>query len=583
VRGAYAKTKEVAERNGGEGTQYQSGTDYAQTKTEQAARSAAQSAGRGATGAAKKAVTTARDAHNAIKDVRQGTQGAGQATGTAAKQTARTAQQQATGTAAKQAASTARKQAIHAASRQAAQRSAARTAAGTRQATVTATRQATTNTASAAKAAVKQGTKATVKSASKSIKTAGATAKTAIKTSKHTAQAARTTAKATQIAARSAAQAARAASRATAAALRAAARGIAVFTKMAIAAVKSLAAVIAAGGWMAVAVILVICLVGLIAASAFGIFFTGGDMGDGNPTLREAIADINQEHQDRIEQIKTDNPHDDLMLSGTRAKWQEVLAIYAVKATTDTDSPLDTITLDGHRQQMLRDVFWDMNTIEYRTEDRQVTEIIAVEQEDGTVTEETETYTRRTLYITLLAKTAAETAATSGFTQKQTGLVDELLTPAYASAWQSVLYGIHSGSGDIVEVATSQIGNTGGEPFWSWYGFSSRVEWCACFVSWCANETGYIQSGVIPRFSYCPTGAGWFRDAGRWQSRGYAPKPGDIIFFDWEQDGTSDHVGIVEFSDGTTVHTIEGNSSNAVRRNTYDINNSAIYGYGVIE
>lgn len=116
------------------------------------------------------------------------------------------------------------------------------------------------------------------------------------------------------------------------------------------------------------------------------------------------------------------------------------------------------------------------------------------------------------------------------------------------------------GSSDIVQVAFSQIGNIGGEPYWSWYGYSSRVEWCACFVSWCANQCGYINSGIIPKFSACQIeGVAWFRTCGLWQERGYEPKAGDIIFFDWEADGHSDHVGIVERCENGKVYTIEGN------------------------
>jgi cell wall-associated NlpC family hydrolase len=145
-----------------------------------------------------------------------------------------------------------------------------------------------------------------------------------------------------------------------------------------------------------------------------------------------------------------------------------------------------------------------------------------------------------------------------------------------------VLYGIHAGSSDIVEVAASQVGNVGGQPYWSWYGFGSRVEWCATFVSWCANECGYIETGIIPKFAACQTqGIPWFKDRGQWAERGYAPQPGDIIFFDWGRDGVSDHVGIVESCDGTTVHTIEGNSGDACNRRTYNVNSPSICGYGL--
>jgi len=147
--------------------------------------------------------------------------------------------------------------------------------------------------------------------------------------------------------------------------------------------------------------------------------------------------------------------------------------------------------------------------------------------------------------------------------------------------WSAVLYGIHNGSGDIVAVAVSQIGNVNGEPYWSWYGFDSRVAWCACFVSWCANECGYIDAGIIPRFAACQSqGIPWFTERGLYQAPGYVPAPGDIIFFDWEQDGNSDHVGIVEYVEGEVVHTVEGNTSNSVARRSYRLDSKNICGYG---
>lgn len=136
---------------------------------------------------------------------------------------------------------------------------------------------------------------------------------------------------------------------------------------------------------------------------------------------------------------------------------------------------------------------------------------------------------------------------------------------------------------DIVEVALKQLGNVGGRPFWRWYGFRSRVEWCACFVSWCANECGYIDDGVVLKFSYCQTGANWFKSKHRWQSRYHEPEEGDIVFFDWEGDGHTDHVGIVERCEGGRVYTVEGNSGDRVRQKNYAVGSRLIYGYGVME
>lgn len=115
----------------------------------------------------------------------------------------------------------------------------------------------------------------------------------------------------------------------------------------------------------------------------------------------------------------------------------------------------------------------------------------------------------------------------------------------------------------------------------AWYGFNSRVEWCACFVSWCADQCGYIESGLVPKFAGCVDGANWFKSNGKWQDRTYEPKVGDIIFFDWEGDGTTDHVGIVEKCENGTVYTVEGNSGDACKQRQYAVGSSNIYGYGI--
>lgn len=143
---------------------------------------------------------------------------------------------------------------------------------------------------------------------------------------------------------------------------------------------------------------------------------------------------------------------------------------------------------------------------------------------------------------------------------------------------------MNSLSQKLVETARSQIGNVGGEPYWSWYGFETRVEWCACFVSWCANECGYIERGAIPKFSLCTDGVNWFRSQGQWLEGTEEPSPGMIIFFDRArngQDGNADHVGIVERVEGGMVYTIEGNSGDECRERSYAVGYYEILGYGI--
>ena len=137
------------------------------------------------------------------------------------------------------------------------------------------------------------------------------------------------------------------------------------------------------------------------------------------------------------------------------------------------------------------------------------------------------------------------------------------------------------GSTDMIMVAASQIGNEGGEIYWRWYGFSSHVDWCAVFVSWCADQAGLIDDGSMPKFAVCDNGIRWFVEKGRWFNRNIEPKPGMIIFFDWDGDGRSDHVGIVEKFEEGMIYTIEGNSGDICRRRCYDVGSSVIMGYGI--
>lgn len=355
--------------------------------------------------------------------------------------------------------------------------------------------------------------------------------------------------------------------------------GALAFAKMAAAALRSLQAVVGFAGGAATAVVVLVCIVGLVASSAFGVFFTGGDMGDGNPALREVVMRIDEDYTQRIEDAKAQNAADEVALSGSKASWSDVIAVFAVRCAHDPSDPMDVVTMDASRQSLLEETFWQMNAVETSVEQREVTEIKLSYADDGTPIESQETVTRTILRINLERKTAQEAADLWAFSAEQRGILDELLDSENAKLWQMVLHGA-VGSGDIAEVAASQIGNVGGAPYWSWYGFSSRVEWCACFVSWCANECGYIEAGVIPKFSYCPSGVQWFREAGLWLPGGSEPSAGDIVFFDWNHDGTSDHVGIVESCDGTTVHTIEGNSSDSCRRRSYSVTSASILGYG---
>lgn len=435
-------------------------------------------------------------------------------------------------------------------------------------------------TARSGKKTVKTAARGTVKTTQKSVKTAQATSKAAIKTAEHTAKATQAAAKASVKAAQRAAQAARVTARAAIAAVKAAVKATAAAVKAIIAGTKALIAAIAAGGWIAVIVILVICLIGMLVGSVFGIFFSGEDSGNGM-TMQTVVREINTEYDSRLDEIKSDTAYDVLEMSGSRAVWKEVLAVYSVKTTTDPDNPQEVATMDDNKKQLLTDIFWEMNKISSRTESKTETVITETDDGHGNIVQTETTQTRTYLYITVSHKTAEEMADQYGFDDEQRQMLSELLADENNSLWSQVLYGISVGDGEIVTVALSQVGNTGGQPYWSWYGFNSRVEWCACFVSWCANECGYIENGIIPKFAGCIQGSEWFKERGQWQDGSFTPEAGHIIFFDWEGDGLTDHVGIVERVENGTVYTVEGNSGDACRQNSYSIGSSVIYGYGI--
>ena len=293
------------------------------------------------------------------------------------------------------------------------------------------------------------------------------------------------------------------------------------------------------------------------------------------------ISDLNTEFINKITKIQKENPYDEYDIDSNRAEWKDVLAIYSVKVNGGNNQN-EVLTLNDEKVQILKDIFWEMNDITYTKEESSHEEI-----KIGLTSTERITVTTVKLHIKIKGKTVEEMAEKYNFNQEQMKQLAELTDERYASMWSSVIYGSSIGSSDIVTVAAAQIGNVGGQPYWSWYGFKSRVEWCACFVSWCANECGYIEAGLIPKFAGCQSeGVAWFKACGLWKERGFVAKPGDIIFFDWAdkdtgvRSGSADHVGIVEKVENGRVYTIEGNSSDSCRRRDYDINSLDILGYG---
>ncbi len=401
--------------------------------------------------------------------------------------------------------------------------------------------------------ASKRPTGQAVRAVGRTAKTTQRSAKNAVRAAQRAAQTAKVTAKAAPATVRNAAKAAAAAA------------------KGAIAALKALAAAVAAGGSVVIAVVLVICLAGLLIASPFGIFFADGSSPDAiSPSA--AIVQLGGEFSDKLTELRSSGAFDRVEVQGGMPVWAEVFAVFATK-TAAADNALPVAVLDADAMERLRTVFWDMTKI-----------ATAVETIDHPASGDTPAWTETMLTITVTPRTPDDMRVFYSFTNQQSAMLDELLTPESLALWSDLLYGA---SGGIVAVAMSQVGNVGGQPYWNWYGFDSRVEWCACFVSWCANECGYIDAGTIPKFASCSRGVQWFKARDLWQENDYEPRPGDIAFFDWDnkgssgpQDGVPDHVGIVERVEGSVIYTVEGNSGDSCCQRSYSVGHYEVLGFG---
>ena len=430
---------------------------------------------------------------------------------------------------------------------------------------------------SAGKKNIKLASKEAAKTTQRSVKTAEHTAKASIKTSQQTAKAAQKTAQATVKASQKAAQAAKATAKATANAVKAAAKATIATVKAIIAGTKALVAAIAAGGWIAVVIIMIVVLLG----SAVAMFGGGSESNTytqvsaeveaydplirqyakqyGIPEYVELIKAVMMQEsggrgldpmQAAEGSFNTKYPHEPNGIKDPEYSIQcGVQELKAALTSAEVESPIDM----EHIKLALQGYNFGNGYISW-----------AKSKYGGY------SYANAVEFSTQQAQRLGWDSY--GDTQYPAHV---LRYYPYGRAFTA------GGNQAIVEVALTQIGNQGGQPYWSWYGFDSRVEWCACFVSWCADQCGYIESGLVPKFAGCVDGANWFKSNGKWQNRTYEPKAGDIIFFDWEGDGTTDHVGIVEKCENGTVYTVEGNSGDACKQRQYVVGSSNIYGYGI--
>ena len=430
---------------------------------------------------------------------------------------------------------------------------------------------------SAGKKNIKLAGKEATKTTQRSVKTAEHTAKASIKTSQQTAKAAQKTAQAKVKASQKAAQAAKKAAKATADTVKATAKATVAAVKAIIAGTKALVAAIAAGGWIAVLIIMIVVLFG----AAVAMFGGGSDSNSYTPVSAEveAYEPIIQKYAkeygipEYVELIKA------VMMQESGGRGLDPMQ--AAEGSFNTKYP--------HEHNGIKDPEYSIQCgvqeLKAALTSAEVESPIDMEH----IKLALQGYNFGNGYISW-AKSKYGGYSYANAVEFSTQQAQRLGWDSYgdtqypAHVLRYYPYGrafTAGGNQAIVEVALTQLGNQGGQPYWSWYGFNSRVEWCACFVSWCADQCGYIESGLVPKFAGCVDGANWFKSNGKWQDRTYEPKVGDIIFFDWEGDGTTDHVGIVEKYENGTVYTVEGNSGDACKQRQYAVGSSNIYGYGI--
>lgn len=266
--------------------------------------------------------------------------------------------------------------------------------------------------------------------------------KTAIKTSKEVAKKTEKTAKETIKASKRAMQIAKETAKRTAQGVKVAIKTTISAIKTIIAGTKALVAAIVAGGWVAVIVIIVICLVALMCSSIFGIFFSSQKTSANSITMNTVVAECNQEFSDKLQSIQDSNPHDDYVLEGSMASWKDVLTVYTIKQSNGVNQQ-DVMTIDDNKKNVIKQIFWDMNSLTSEVRDEMVTE-------QGTNADEMpKQVQKKVLHIKINTKTLEQMKNDYHFSSAQNKQLVELTDNKYASLWNGVIYGA-ADSGEYV-------------------------------------------------------------------------------------------------------------------------------------
>lgn len=433
------------------------------------------------------------------------------------------------------------------------------------------------STRTAIKQPIKAGQVKTIKGTSRTVKTAEQSSRAATKASEQAARTAQASAKATVKTAEKTAQAAMVAAKTAAETAKQAAEATAKAIKAIVAGTKALIEAIVAGGWISVMIVLIVVMLG-VAISLFG-------SGSGNSSYTPVSAEVEAytpvirlyaqqygvgEYVELIKAImmqESGGRGDDPMQaseSGYNTRYP-----HSPNTITDPEYSIDVgvqTIADSLRQADVESPI-DMDNIKLALQ--------GYNYGNGFISWARANYGGYTPIAAIeFSDMMAARMGWSGYGDKQ--------YPAHVLRYYPIGRAFTVvGNQAIVEVALTQVGNEGGEPYWSWWGLSYRVEWCAIFVSWCAEQCGYLDAGVLPKMEGVRPYVDWFIQRDQWQDRDYKPIPGDIIFFDWESDGLADHVGIVEKVEDGLIYTVEGNSGDRCVENRYYLSSAPVYGFGL--
>lgn len=209
---------------------------------------------------------------------------------------------------------------------------------------------------------------------------------------------------------------------------------------------KALVNAIIAGGWVSVVIIILICLVAALCSSFYGIFFSS-ETSQSGMNITSVIQQINNEFDDKIDEIKSSGSFDGVEVIGSRSNWKDVLSIYAVKTTTDENNPMEIATVDENKKSILSSIFLDMNNISKSVETR--TETVTKESTDGqgNKVETTKQVEKKYLVITLSGKTADDMSTSYSFNDMQKKYLAELMSDKNNKLWASLIYNIGGVSG----------------------------------------------------------------------------------------------------------------------------------------